>query len=202
MHDQTHSINPALHISPDFGQIEFKLNLQMEYLIRPCSEKQLPEILEILNEAILNSTALYDYKPRTIEAVVNWYVAKNAENYPIIGAFDSDETLLGFASFGSFRNWPAYKYTIEHSIYVRSDRRGKGLGKLLLKEIIKSAEEQNFHVMIGGIDASNNVSVRLHEKEGFIFCGTIKHAGYKFGKWLDLSFYQLILKTPEYPKEG
>jgi len=173
----------------------------MEYIIRQCFENQLPEILEIFNDAILNSTALYDYKPRTMDTMQNWYTVKQSGNYPIIGAFDCDDTLLGFASYGSFRNWPAYKYSVEHSIYIRSDMRGSGLGRLLLKEIIKSAEEQDYHVIIGGIDASNNVSIKLHEKEGFVFCGTIKHAGYKFGKWLDLSFYQLILKTPEYPEE-
>jgi len=174
----------------------------MEYCIRPCTEKQLHEILEIFNEAILNSTALYDYKPRTMESMRIWYAAKRAGNYPIIGAFSADDKLLGFTSYGSFRNWPAYKYSVEHSIYIRSDYRGKGLGKLLLKEIVKSAEEQDYHVMVGGIDASNTISIRLHEKEGFEFCGKIKHAGYKFGKWLDLSFYQKILQTPEYPEEG
>jgi L-amino acid N-acyltransferase len=174
----------------------------MENKIRLCGERQLPEILEIFNEAILNSTALYDYKPRTMDTMQIWYAAKQAGNYPIIGAFDCDNTLLGFSSYGSFRNWPAYKYSVEHSIYIRSDMRGKGLGKLLLKEIIKSAEEQDYHTMIGGIDASNIVSIRLHEKEGFEFCGKIKHAGYKFGGWLDLSFYQLILNTPEHPEAG
>jgi len=171
----------------------------MEYKIRQCDEKQLPEILEIFNEAILHSTALYDYKPRTMENMQTWYAAKQQGNYPIVGVFDFDDTLLGFASFGSFRNWPAYKYSVEHSIYVKSDMRGKGLGKILLREIIKSAEEQDYHVLIGGIDASNAASISLHEKEGFVFCGTIQHAGYKFGKWLDLSFYQLILKTPKHP---
>lgn len=173
----------------------------MEYIIRQCCEKQLPEILEILNEAILNSTALYDYNPRTLDAMHKWYADKQAENYPIIGVFDINDTLLGFASYGSFRNWPAYKYSVEHSFYIRSDIRGKGLGTVLLKEIVKCAEMQDYHVMIGGIDASNNVSIKLHEKEGFIFCGTIKHAGYKFGRWLDLSFYQFILKTPKQPVE-
>ncbi|HEY3390644.1 MAG TPA: GNAT family N-acetyltransferase [Prolixibacteraceae bacterium] len=173
----------------------------MEYRISPCTENQLPEILEILNEAILHSTALYDYKPRTMDNMKTWYMAKQHGNFPVIGLFDIDDTLLGFSSYGSFRNWPAYKYTVEHSIYIRSDRRGQGLGTILLKEIIKSAEEQDYHVLIGGIDASNNVSIQLHEKEGFIFCGTINHAGFKFGKWLNLSFYQLILKTPEYPEE-
>jgi len=174
----------------------------MEYIIKPCNREQLPEILEILNDAILNSTALYDYKPRNRESMENWYAVKQAGCYPIIGAFDDGNVLLGFASYGSFRNWPAYKYSVEHSVYVRSDKRGKGLGELLLKEIVKSAEDQDYHVMIGGIDASNSVSIRLHEKAGFVFSGTIKHAGYKFGKWLDLSFYQLILKTPQNPEEG
>ena len=173
----------------------------MGYIIRSCSENQLPEILEIFNDAILNSTALYDYNPRSMDTMQSWYATKQAGNYPIIGVFDGNDTLLGFASYGSFRNWPAYKYSVEHSIYVRSDMRGKGLGKLLLKEIIKSAEAQDYHVLIGGIDASNTASIRLHEKEGFVFSGTIHHAGYKFGRWLDLSFYQLILKTPKYPEE-
>ncbi|NEW85146.1 MAG: N-acetyltransferase [Mariniphaga sp.] len=173
----------------------------MEYRIKQCNEIQLPEILEIFNEAILHSTALYDYKPRTMENMQTWYAAKQQGNYPVIGVFDFDDALLGFASFGLFRNWPAYKYSVEHSIYVKSDLRGKGLGKILLREIIKSAEEQDYHVLIGGIDASNTASIHLHEKEGFVLSGTIRQAGYKFGKWLDLAFYQLILKTPKYPKE-
>ena len=174
----------------------------MELHLKPCTEKQLPEILDIFNDAILNSTALYDYKIRTMETMQVWYADKLNGNYPIIGAFDEHDTLLGFATYGMFRVRPAYKYTVEHSIYVRHDRRGHGTGKVLLKEIIKKAEEQDYHVLIGGIDASNTVSILLHEKEGFEFCGLIKQAGYKFGKWLDLAFYQLILKTPEDPNEN
>ena len=174
----------------------------MKYILRPCTEQQLPEILDIFNEAILYSTALYDYKPRTMEVMVKWYEEKQNGNYPVVGIFDHANALLGFATYGSFRARPAYKYTIEHSVYVRFDKRGLGIGSILLKEIIKIAEENNFHVLIGGIDASNQVSIRLHEKEGFEFCGLIKQSGYKFGKWLDLAFYQLILKTPEFPEEG
>jgi len=173
----------------------------MEYRIRPITEKHLPEILEIFNEAILHSTALYDYKPRTMDNMISWYADKQKGKYPVIGVFDNDRILLGFATYGSFRSRPAYKYTVEHSVYVRSDKRGKGLGTILLKEIIKCAGEQDVHVLVGGIDASNIESIKLHEKEGFVFCGTIKQAGYKFGKWLDLSFYQLILKTPGVPVE-
>jgi phosphinothricin acetyltransferase len=170
--------------------------------IRECTENQLPEILAIFNDAILNSTALYDYKIRTMEMMHDWYAEKQKGKYPVLGAFDENNTLLGFATYGMFRVRPAYKYTVEHSVYVRSDARGAGVGKWLLKKIIEKAEEQNYHVLVGGIDASNMISIRLHEKAGFEFCGLIKQSGFKFGKWLDLAFYQLILKTPDNPVEG
>lgn len=173
----------------------------MNYRISSCDEKHLPEILEILNEAIINTTANYEYKPQAFEYIEEWYSQKQKGNYPIIGLFDENDSLLGFATYGSFRSKPGYKYIVEHSIYIRSDIRGKGFGKTLLKEIIKFAELQEYHVIIGGIDASNEGSIRFHEREGFISCGLIKHAGYKFGKWLDLAFYQMILKTPEHPEE-
>ena len=137
-----------------------------------------------------------------MDVMVKWYEEKRNGDYPVVGLFDRANTLLGFATYGSFRVRPAYKYTIEHSVYVRSDKRGLGIGTILLKEIIKAAEVNDFHVMIGGIDATNLASIRLHEKEGFEFCGLIKQSGYKFGNWLDLAFYQLILKTPEIPFEG
>jgi len=173
----------------------------MEFELKTCNDKQLPEILEIFNEAIVNSTALYDYELRTMDTMIAWYADKLIHNSPIIGAFDSAGALLGFATYGMFRVRPAYKYTIEHSVYVRSDMRGHGLGKVLLREIIKKAEEQDYHVMVGVIDASNLVSVKLHENEGFVLTGVMKEVGYKFGKWLDAAFYQLMLKTPEKPIE-
>jgi phosphinothricin acetyltransferase len=171
----------------------------MKYVIRNCTEKQLPEILAIYNDVILNSTALYEYKPYTMNIIQSWYSAKLRGNYPILGAFNQDEMLLGFATFGPFRDYPAYKYTVEHSIYIRSDRRGQGLGKMLLGKLIENAEAQDYHVMIAAIDALNIASIKFHEKARFVFCGKIKDSGYKFGKWLDLAFYQLILKTPINP---
>ena len=173
----------------------------MNLRISSCTEEQLPEIMEIFNEAILYSTALYDYIPRTIEVMNNWYAEKQDGNYPIIGVFDHENSLLGFGSYGSFRVRPAYKYTAEHSVYVRKDQRGKGIGTLLLKEIVRIAASRDYHVLIGGIDASNLESIRLHEKEGFVFSGIIREAGFKFGRWLDLAFYQLILDTPSNPVE-
>lgn len=143
----------------------------MDFQLKPCTEKQLPEILAIFNEVILNSTALYDYKIRTMESMHVWYAEKQKGNYPIIGAFDANDILLGFASYGMFRSRPAYKYTVEHSVYVRSDKRSMGIGKVLLHAIVKKAEEQNYHVMVAGIDASNDVSIQLHKKENRTYNG-------------------------------
>ena len=158
-------------------------------------------ILDILNEAIANSTALYDYRPRPTESMVGWFKAKESGRYPVIGALHHEQ-LLGFASFGSFRAWPAYKYTVEHSVYVHREHRGKGIGAALLERLIDAAREQQYHVMVGGIDAANRASVALHEKLGFIHAGTIPQVGFKFGRWLDLAFYQLLLETPERPADG
>jgi L-amino acid N-acyltransferase len=173
----------------------------IEFQLKPCTEAQLPEILAIFNDAILNSTALYEYKVRTLERMNAWYADKIKGDYPVVGAFAQDGKLLGFSTYGMFRVQPAYKYTVEHSVYVRSDMRGHGLGKVLLQEIIRKAEEQNYHSLIGVIDADNTVSTKLHENEGFVFMGVVKEAGYKFGRWLDAAFYQLRLKTPEVPTE-
>jgi len=120
----------------------------------------------------------------------------------VIGAFDEHRRLLGFATYGTFRNWPAYKYSVEHSVYVREECRGMGIGESLMMNLIEEAKRQNYHTMVGGIDASNLASIALHNKLGFQHAGTIKQAGFKFGRWLDLSFYQLILETPAEPVDG
>jgi phosphinothricin acetyltransferase len=159
-------------------------------------------ILAIFNDAIANSTALYDYRPRPPESMTGWFEAKTRGRYPIIGIESDSGELMGFASYGAFRAWPAYKYSVEHSIYVDARFRGQGLGRVLLKEIIAAAERQDYHVMVGGIDAANAVSIKLHESLGFTHSGTVQHAGFKFGRWLDLAFYQKILATPATPVDG
>jgi L-amino acid N-acyltransferase len=158
-------------------------------------------ILEILNEAIVNSTALYDYQPRPPEAMEGWFKTKDAGNFPVVGAMEGNR-LLGFASYGTFRAWPAYKYTVEHSVYVHREHRGQGIGVVLMKKLIEAARWQEYHVMVGGIDATNRASIAMHEKLGFTHAGTVRHAGYKFGRWLDLAFYQLLLETPRSPTDG
>jgi phosphinothricin acetyltransferase len=170
--------------------------------IAECTFDQAPEILAIFNDAIVNSTALYDYQERTMANMETWFEAKRRGKYPVIGAFESNGLLMGFASYGPFRPHAAYKYCVEHSVYVRPDCRGRGLGKRLLQEIIAAAQAQDYHTLIGGIDSGNAVSIRLHQALGFTHCATIKHAGFKFGRWLDLDFYQLILSTPAEPRDG
>lgn len=159
-------------------------------------------ILDIFNEAILNSTALYDYKPRTLEKIQVWFAHKREHGFPIIGAVDAEGRLLGFASWGSFRAFPAYKYTVEHSIYIQHEQRGRGLGKLLLQALIERAKQNGqVHVMIGCIDASNQASIALHRRLGFEHSGTFPQVGFKFERWLDVDFYQLILQTPFNPQD-
>lgn len=159
-------------------------------------------ILDIINEAIENSTALYDYQPRTLESMSGWFKAKTLGHFPVLGAVSASGELLGFASYGPFRAWPAYKYTVEHSVYIHKNHRGKSLGLALLKQLIILAEQQQYHVMIGGIDVSNTSSIALHHKLGFIHAGTIQHAAFKFGRWLDLAFYQRLLSGPNTPVDG
>lgn len=159
-------------------------------------------ILAIFNEAIANTTALYDYKLRTMEMMMAWFDEKVKGKYPVIGIEDDSGELMGFASYGTFRTRPAYKYSVEHSVYVDTRFRRRGVGKRLVEEIIVAAQGQNYHVLIGGIDATNAGSIKLHEELGFTYCGTVRQAGFKFGKWLDLVFYQLILATPANPVDG
>lgn len=165
-------------------------------------DRHATQILDIFNDAILTSTALFDYKARTPDAMVSWFAAKAAGQFPVIGIEASDGTLLGFASYGSFRAWPAYKYSVEHSVYVHKDHRGKGIGRVLMRALIAAAQAQGYHLLIGGIEATNAGSIALHESLGFVHAGTIREAGFKFGRWLDLSFYQLTLATPTTPSDG
>ena len=168
-----------------------------------CSrERHGDAILDIFNDAILHSTALYDYYPRTPQNMDDWFAAKARGGFPVLGLEDDNGVLAGFGSYGSFRAWPAYKYTVEHSVYVHRSQRGRGLGKALMAQLIEAARAQQLHLLIGGIDMDNAASIALHTGLGFVHAGTIRQAGFKFGRWLDLGFYQLTLETPLQPVDG
>jgi L-amino acid N-acyltransferase YncA len=164
-------------------------------------DKHAATMLAIFNDAILHSTALYDYDARPFEQMRSWFETKRRGDFPVIGSETETGDLAGFASYGPFRAWPAYKYSVEHSVYVDRRFRGRGIGKRLLEAIVGAAREQEYHVLIGGIDANNTVSIRMHEQLGFVPCGILRQVGFKFGRWLDLAFYQLILPTPVEPNE-
>lgn len=126
--------------------------------------------------------------------------AKIEGGYPII-VWEQDHKVVGFATFGPFRAWPAYKYSIEHSVYVDKEYRKKGIATSLMKHLIAIASEKEYMTLIAGIDAANEKSIAMHKNFGFVYSGTIKKAGFKFDRWLDLAFYQLELNGPENPVE-
>jgi len=169
--------------------------------IRTAKEGDLPEILAIYNDVILNTTAVYAYQPHTLEMRKAWFETRQRDGLPVFVA-ESEGRVAGFSSYGPFRTWPAYKYTVENSVYVSEEQRGKGIGKLLITPLIETAKADDLHAIVAGIDASNIGSIRLHQSFGFEEVAHFKQVGYKFGRWLDLKFMQLLLRTPEHPKEG
>jgi len=170
-------------------------------LIECTPDAHAAAVRDIFNDAILNTTALYEYRPRSLDTVLQWFGDKARGREPVLGAVDAAGALCGFASWGTFRARPAYQYSIEHSVYVHPQRRRQGVGRLLMRELIARAGAAGFHAMIGGIDAANRESVALHEELGFVHAGTIREAAWKFGRWLDLAFYQLLLPGPAQPRE-
>ena len=169
-------------------------------MIRPAVERDLIKVLEIYNDAVLNTTAVYTYHAQTLEERKLWFQKKMEDHLPVL-VFEENNEVLGFATYGPFRAWPAYKYTIEHSVYVDIGARKLGIGSALVQEIVNLADERNYTTIVAGIDASNKNSISMHEKLGFEYSGTIRRAGFKFGKWLDLAFYQINLKGPENPSD-
>ena len=169
-------------------------------MVRQATEKDLMDILEIYNDAILSTTAIYDYKAHTLEDRMQWDEKRKQDGYPLL-VFEKNDKVVAFATFGPFRAYPAFKYTIEHSIYVHKDYRNLGIGKILLKELIDIASLDEYATIVACIDSLNENSIKIHEKFGFKYSGTITKAGYKFGKWLDLVFYQLDLTGPTIPLE-
>ena len=168
--------------------------------IRQATEQDLPAILTIYNDAIRTTTAVYDYQPHTLAMRQAWYDAKVADGWPVFVADDAG-MVVGFSSLGPFRAWAAYKYTVENSVYVSADRRGHGIGKLLLPPLIDAARRMEMHAIIAGIDAANVASYRLHQSFGFVEVAHFREVGYKFGRWLDLKFLELLLETPHKPQE-
>lgn len=168
--------------------------------IRPATEEDLPAILGIYNEAILTTTAVYQYRPHTLEMRRAWLQEKQLGGFPVLVA-DDEGQLAGFGSLGPFRAAAAYQYTVENSVYVAAERRGRGIGKALLVALIEAARRMDRHAIVAVVDAENAVSIGLHASFGFKSIGRFRQVGFKFGRWLDLIFMELVLDTPAQPRE-
>src|SRR5215475_4287656 len=169
-------------------------------MIRPAIDADLADILAIYNHAIEHTTAIFEYRPHTMDMRREWFRAKQAAALPVIVAADGGR-VAGFASYGPFRAWPAYKYSVELSVYVQINARRHGTGTELVRAIVEEARSRDLHVVMAGITADNDVSLRLHQRLGFVEVAHIPQVGYKFGKWLDLKFLQLLLGGPAAPVE-
>lgn len=150
-------------------------------------------MLAIFNHEIEHSTALYEEEPRTLETMTAWFASKAAGGWPVLVAEDLQGTLLGFASYGPFRAYPSFRYTVEHSVYVSVAARRRGVARRLMRGLVQQAREESLHVMIGAIDAENHASLALHAALGFEPVGHLKQTGRKFGRWLDLVLVQRLL---------
>ena len=165
----------------------------MNIKIRTYKTEDTQAILEILNYNILFSTSLYDYEIRSYEQQKTILEDKLNKGFPVIVA-ELDNEVVGFGMYSEFRLREAYKFTVEHSVYVNENFQGKGIGKLLFLELIDLARKQNLHTMIAVIDSENQNSVSFHEKLGFETVGIFKECGFKFDRWLNTVFMQLLLK--------
>ena len=157
--------------------------------VRDAAEEDLAALVAIYNDVIATSTATYTTALVTLEDRRQWWRARVAAGYPVLVAVD-ESGVSGFATFGDFRPWPGYRFTVEHTVHVRSDRRGGGVGTRLLEALFPRAAALGKHMMIAGVDAANVASIRFHERLGFERAGCLREVGHKFDRWLDLVFLQ------------
>ncbi|QBF24952.1 N-acetyltransferase family protein [Pseudomonas tructae] len=170
----------------------------MTYLLRDAVPADLPGIREIYNDAVLNTTAIWNEQVVDLANRQAWFDARQVQGYPVLVAVDAADQVLGYASFGDWRAFEGFRHTVEHSVYIRSDQRGIGLGPTLMQALIERARTCNKHVMVAAIESGNAASIRLHQRLGFTLNGQMPQVGVKFGRWLDLTFMQLIL-NPDAP---
>jgi len=160
--------------------------------VREATEADLEGLAAIYNEVIASSTAVFSYLPVSVDERRRWWQARTAQGYPVLVAHD-EHGVAGFGTFGDFRPWPGYRFTVEHTLHVRADARGRGLGTQMLQALVQRARALGKHVMVAGVDAGNAASIRLHERCGFAQAGRLREVGYKFDRWLDLVFLQRAL---------
>jgi L-amino acid N-acyltransferase YncA len=162
-------------------------------IVRAALEADLPVIVEIYNDAVLNTTAIWNETQVDLSNRTAWFNERRSRGFPVLVSVDDGGHVTGYASFGDWRAFDGYRHTVEHSVYVHKAARGGGIGKALMLALIDRAREAGKHVMVAGIESGNAASIRLHEKLGFRTVGHLPEVGTKFGKWLDLTFMQIVL---------
>lgn len=165
--------------------------------IRPATLDDCPGILAVYNEAVLTTTATYDYEARTLEHRRDWFVARQRNGFPVLVAVDVAGRVAGWSALNPYHDRIGYRFTVENSVYVAAESRGRGLGSRLLAPLIPAGESRGFHVIIAAIDADNAVSLHLHERHGFMTVGRFRRVGFKFGRWLDVVYMERLLAEPQ-----
>lgn len=162
--------------------------------VRSANQEDLPAILAIYNDAVLTHTCTADVEPRTLQERVAWYEDRIARDCPVFVAVDEDDQVVGWSSYGPHHPRPGYRFTVENSVYVAADRRGQGVGKLLLPPLIETARDKGLHTIVASIDGENEASIRLHAAFGFQHAGRLRQLVRKFDRWLDVVHMQLLLQ--------
>lgn len=155
-----------------------------------ANEHHLPGITAIFNHAVRETFSIWSESETTVELRRTWMAARRAAGFPVIVAIDpaKPDDVLGYGSFGTFRDFPGYVKTVEHSVYIAPAAQRRGIGKSVLAELVKRAKAKGLEAMVGGVDSANAGSIALHEQAGFEVQGNLKGVGRKFGKQLDLVF--------------
>ena len=164
-------------------------------LLRPAIAADIPAIWRIYGPAVTGGTASFELEPPDEAELLRRFKAISEAGYPYFVA-EFDGGVLGYAYANAYRPRPAYRFTVEDSVYVAPEAQGKGVGQLLLGELIEACTRQGFRLMVAVIgDSAQHRSIQLHRRMGFTFCGTIHSVGYKHGRWLDSVLMQLPLGT-------
>lgn len=167
--------------------------------IRDAIDADLGGILQIYNDAVERSTAIWNDHPVDLANRQRWLANLHAQDFPVLVAVDDAQQVIGYATFCAWRPHDGFRNTVEHSVYVRDGQRGAGVGRGLMKALIERAREAGKHVMLGAIESANRDSIHLHQQLGFTHVGQLREVGEKFGQWLDLTFMQLILNRGQIP---
>lgn len=159
-------------------------------IVVDATEAHLPGIMAIFNQAVRETYAIWSEVETTLEQRRSWMAHRRSLGFPVLVALapDRPDEVLGYGSYGVFRDFPGYVNTVEHSVYVSPDAQRRGVGKAVVSELIRRARTQGLAVMVGGIDAQNEVSLAMHAGLGFERQGCLVGVGRKFGKRLDLVF--------------